>query len=414
MSAALGHHRARLAPEPWSRHLVVAAVVWAALVGVARSAPGDIGWIIDRWDVEQGLPINGVSDIQQTEDGYLWVATWAGLVRFDGVRFTPVSVALPNSHVRALLADPDGSVWIGIGGGGLVRWRNGPIDVVARPQDLPGHDVYALARDHAGRLWVGTERAISVVEDGRIFTFDASHGMPDDVSGVLASGPDGRIWLRSASATCHATGLTVQCEARAAPGRPTVILPDRSGRVWVGTTRGLAVDGDVSSGDARCDGHPCVLAGSVTALFESHDGSLWVGFANGDVAAVTGEAVRRWRAPHEVPAGQVVALHEDREGSIWVGTTDGGLTRLKRARVTTYGTAEGLPAPIVGSIVESGDGAIHVGTSCGPVSEWQGDRFVPRFVEHIADACAWVLQPARDGSLWIGTRGDGLFRWSSG
>ena len=160
---------------------------------------------------------HGVSDLLQTDDGYLWVATWAGLVRFDGVRFTPVPGTLPSSHIRALLADRDGSVWIGMGAGGLVRWRNGRVDTVIAPKDVQGHDVSSLARDAAGRVWVGTERSISVVDNGRVTTLDRSHGMPEDVSGVLATGVDGRIWIQSPSATCHAIDLTVHCRERAVP-----------------------------------------------------------------------------------------------------------------------------------------------------------------------------------------------------
>ncbi|WP_291980598.1 sensor histidine kinase [Luteitalea sp.] len=390
------------------------AAVVPALAVAAPAAPRDNGWVVDRWDVEHGLPINGVSDLLQTDDGYLWVATWAGLVRFDGVRFTPVPGTLPSSHIRALLADRDGSVWIGMGAGGLVRWRNGRVDTVIAPKDVQGHDVSSLARDAAGRVWVGTERSISVVDNGRVTTLDRSHGMPEDVSGVLATGVDGRIWIQSPSATCHAIDLTVHCRARTVAGRPTAILPDRNGRVWVGTARGLFVDDATVASTARCQGRPCVLTGAVSALFESRDGTVWVGFANGDLVSIAADATRRWQASVDVPAGQLVAFHEDREGSLWVGTTDGGLTRLKRARVATYGTAEGLPAPVVGSIVADASGTIHVGSNCGPVSSLQGDRFVPRFVEHLGDACAWVLLPARDGSLWIGTRGSGLFHWSTG
>src|SRR5438552_14801352 len=79
-----------------------------------------------------------------------------------------------------------------------------------------------------------------------------------------------------------------------------------------------------------------------------------------------------------------------------------------------YSTAQGLPAKVVGSIVQDATGAIWAGTQCGPVSEFGNGRFVPRFVEQTKDACAWILWPARDGTLWIGTRDRGLFHASRG
>src|ERR1700722_21007798 len=79
----------------------------------ARATPS---YIVDRWGVEEGLPNNALSSIIQTRDGYLWIATWAGTVRFDGVRFTTIANDLPNDHVHALLEDRDGAIWMGVSG----------------------------------------------------------------------------------------------------------------------------------------------------------------------------------------------------------------------------------------------------------------------------------------------------------
>ena len=100
----------------------------------------------------------------------------------------------------------------------------------------------------------------------------------------------------------------------------------------------------------------------------------------------------------------MVAIYEDAEGSVWVATDNGGLSRLKPKRVTMYSTADGLPSNVIGSIVQDAAGTIWAGTQCGPVSELAAGRFCPRFTEYTKDACASVLWPARDGSLWIGTQ----------
>ena len=109
----------------------------ATHAGVA-AASVPLGYVVERWSVEEGLPNNALTSVIQTRDGYLWIGTWAGITRFDGVRFTTVAAALPNDHARALLEDADGSVWIGLSGTGVARWRSSGFDVVTPAQGLAG------------------------------------------------------------------------------------------------------------------------------------------------------------------------------------------------------------------------------------------------------------------------------------
>ena len=111
------HHRTIARTRAWALCLLLAMHDRVA----AASAP--LGYVVERWSVEEGLPNNALTSVIQTRDGYLWIGTWAGIARFDGVRFTPVADDLPNDHARALLEDADGSVWIGLSGTGVARSR---------------------------------------------------------------------------------------------------------------------------------------------------------------------------------------------------------------------------------------------------------------------------------------------------
>ena len=392
----------------------------AFLFGAGTETAASQRYTVDRWDVDDGLPNNALSDLIQSRDGYLWIATWAGVVRFDGVRFTPVAEDLPNDHARALFEDRDGAMWIGVSGAGLVRWRAGLVEALTEADGLAGHDVRALAEDGEGRIWAGTENGVSVIEPrpfdssrreltpgkGRITTYRVEQGLPaNDING-LARGRDGQMWIATAKGVCAAKRHDLRCERLALfSGSPNAVLEDRLGRLWVGTDAGLFSEGF----------DPTPFAGqSVNVLLPSNQGGLWVGFLGGVVALVDARGIERYGAADGLPAGRVVAIYEDPEGSVWVATDNGGLTRLKPKRVTMYSTAEGLPSNVIGSVVQDGAGTIWAGTQCGPVSELVAGRFVPRFTEYTKDACARVLWPARDGSLWIGTNGSGVFRWSGG
>jgi ligand-binding sensor domain-containing protein len=128
----------------------------ALLPGARTARAASPTYVVDRWAAEAGLPNNGVTDLVQSRDGYLWIASWAGIVRFDGIRFTPVAEGLPNDHARALLEDHEGTMWIGVSGTGLVRWRGRVLETVTPADGLAGLDVRALVEDGSGSIWAAT------------------------------------------------------------------------------------------------------------------------------------------------------------------------------------------------------------------------------------------------------------------
>jgi ligand-binding sensor domain-containing protein len=395
-----------------------------AALGLLLGGPPEMSapqrYIVERWSVDDGLPNNALTHLIQSRDGYLLIATWAGVVRFDGVRFTPIADDLSNAHARALLEDRDGWIWIGVSGTGLVRWHQGVIETLTEADGLAGRDVRALAADGEGRIWAATENGVSVIEPRpfdrarrtlatgatRITTYRMADGLPTNVINGLARGGDGWMWIATAKGVCALNSRGVRCEPLAfLRGRPNVVLEDGHGQLWVGTDTGLFSE----SFD------PSPLAGRpVNALLRAARGGLWVGLRDGGVALVDDRGIEQYGAADGLPSRLVLALYEDREGSVWVATDNGGLARLKPKRVTMYSTADGLPSSVIGSVVQDASGTVWAATQCGPVAELRDGRFVPRFAEHTKRACARTLWPARDGSLWIGTHDDGLFRWRSG
>ena len=392
-----------------------AGLVWLLLAthGSVVSSSAPLGYVIERWSVEDGLPNNAVTSVVQTRDGYIWIATWAGTARFDGVRFTAVADNLPNNHARALVEDDDGSVWVGMSGTGVARWRPGGFSIVTPSQGLAGFDVRALARDE-NRIWVATENGLSVFNGGRVTTWRSRDGLPSHVINGLVRGRNGGVWIATAGGLCQATQLQVQCRPLPRAGVLNTVLESRDGRLWVGTERGLLSGEARLDADLACRGN-CFPRRLVTRLLEARDGGLWIGFSDGEVVRRLDGIDMEYGAADGLPtAGPVEALFEDEEGSVWVAILNGGLVRLRPKRVAMFTTADGLPGKVVGSIVQDASGTIWAGTSCGPVSEFSNGRFRPRFVEYTKDGCASVLWAARDGSLWIGTSNRGLFRWRGG
>ncbi len=402
-------------------------VFFVAADRAAGANPTTRGYVVERWSVEEGLPNNALTSVIQTHEGSLWISTWAGMARFDGVRFTPVGRDLPNDHARVLLEDVDDSVWIGLSGMGVARWRpgsgwgsgSGGVDLVTPAQGLAGADVRALALD-GGRLWLATENGVSVIEGPRVATWRSRDGLPSNIVNGLARGQHGGVWIATSGGLCHATGLRMECQSRSpgpasAPIALNTVLESRDGQLWIGTDRGLLSGAASLFADLACRGD-CFAGRAITTLMQARDGGLWIGFANGELVHRRNGIDTRYGAADglAVSRGPVSSIIEDEEGSVWAAMDGGGLARLRPARVAMLTTGDGLPAETIGSIVQDASGTIWVGTSCGPVSAFRNGRFETRFVEDTKDACASVLWPARDGSLWIGTQNRGLFRWHDG
>jgi signal transduction histidine kinase/ligand-binding sensor domain-containing protein/CheY-like chemotaxis protein/HPt (histidine-containing phosphotransfer) domain-containing protein len=405
------------------------------------------------WGSREGLPQNTINGVVQTPDGYLWIATRSGLVRFDGVRFLLVetgSVAQavladragrlwtgfangklvlrdgrpggpdpepraiawdpgPGETVQALFADPDGTLWAGTARG-LARERGGRLE----PVPLAGLGaVTALARTPDGALWIGTaDRGLVRFAGGTVKVFRAGEGLPSDRIRAVTAGPDGDLWVGTDQGLGRfRTGAWTTFTTRDGLPSDTVhsLLTDRDGLLWVGTQRGLCRfrEGAWEKLPPR-DG---VSPAAVLSLFEDAEGALWVGSDTGGLRRLRDVAFTTLTLGGELT--NVWSVYQDRE-ALWFGTEDRGLLRLQEGRITRYTVAEGLPQDHVRSILQDRRGDLWVGTG-GGLCRLRNGRIEKTWTRRdgLPHDYIRVIYEDRDGALWIGTEG-GLARWSRG
>lgn len=141
------------------------------------------GWLNRAWQTEDGLPDTIVDAVAQGSDGYLWVGTAAGLVRFDGVRFERIPLqelpGIPNAGVRALRVDRQGAIWVGMDRGPMVCLDSGGARVFTKAQDLPPMIPSAIADDETAGVWVGytTSGGLVRLQNGAVARFSAQEGL---------------------------------------------------------------------------------------------------------------------------------------------------------------------------------------------------------------------------------------------
>ncbi len=390
---------------------------------IARRLTRPPEFTVDQWTTADGLPQNSVNAIAQTPDGYVWVGTFGGLARFDGLRFRVAERVDDAGHhadrVLSLAVAPDSSLWIGTENG-LLQYRAGHFKRFTQANGLPDHEIRALHFDRAGTLWVGTEHGgaaryqkgifVAVSEaDGAVFREVVS--IVEDRTGVL--------WLNS-----QGNFLTVE------QGQPTVaralqfgghgfehmLLEDRDGSLWFRLADGVA---------RMRQGHMDEFRwgfGPIQMTQQQRPGRYWLGtFGEGVLEFVAEGAGHTVSYPLNGGASDYSArtLLDGRDGILWVGTATSGLLRFRQNLFTTYRTRNGLSNDVITPVMETRDGEIWAGTNCGGVNVIDATRETVRSYLRGrpgpgSDPCVFALAQDSAGVVWAGTYGGGLTRIENG
>ena len=324
------------------------------------------------WKIRDGF-INGTIDsIAQTPDGYLWLGTDSGLLRFDGVRRPvpwqpPAGQQLPSSLIRDLMVSRDGTLWIGTQKG-LAKWKDSRLTTFP---ELAGQIVGRAFQDRSGTVW------ISLVSPGRIC---AVRGAKVECNGSGSFGNaafqiyedrKGNLWVSGQTALWRwAPGPPRQYALPPGVRYVNGLIEDDAGELLIGTPNGLYQLSDERIRKYALAG----VAGDIRAspFFRSKDGVLWIGTDNQGVLQLRDGRIEKFSAIEGLTDDGVISIFEDREGTIWVGTL-GGLDRFRVPAVSTISRDEGLPNTTVASVEATADGSVWIGTRLG-LSRWQGGR----------------------------------------
>ena len=371
-----------------------------------------VGWAQEGyshrlWQAADGLPTDVVQAFAETPDHALWIGTTDGLVRFDGSRFryyqrenTP---ALGADSVFCLTVTRDGTLWIGVEGGGLVRYRDGHFREFTALDGLSNNVVRAIFEDRDGLLWVGTDQGLFQMHGERLVRVDATNLIPNLSVHAIIQDRNGAIWVGGTSLLRILAGKAqvYRISFRRQSERIKSILQTTDGTIWVGVVSGLCrVAGD------RLVPVPQIRQ-TVRVLRQTRDGTLWIGSIGGGLYSIqsAGEPVLFAAGP---PSKSILNLYEDREGNLWIGSQI-GMERLSRSAMSLHPLPGSADADF-GSVFVDRDGSIW---ACS-TSLYRERNGVMRKQElrGLRGVTIRNLLRAADGSLWVGTEGSGVFRLS--
>jgi signal transduction histidine kinase/ligand-binding sensor domain-containing protein len=439
----------------------LALLVLLAFAGpLARAAelgfpPGDPSYGIDFWREAEGLPQSRVRAIAQTDDGYIWLGTDGGAVRFNGASFKAFTVetgSLKDNEVWALQEDDEHALWIGTYGGGLTRLKDGRFKTFTTSDGLPDDVVTRIEKDSSGDLWIATTSGFSRYSHGRFTRIEA----PGRSTGAARD----TICARSPRGVFVATGSQVLrlSDGRFEPLGGIVQKGDGSierlacagdGSLWIGFSN--AVIKNWKNGRVTTFTPQHGPAAQITLLYEDPTGGVWAALGRTICRLRNGRFERLPLEDERTDLSTVYSMHVDREGSIWVGLQSNGLGRLRVKQLSTLPTPEGLPNDIARCVFQDRRGDIWVGTSSGfgryrqgrlvshtslpegrsgPVRSFAEDPQGRLWIAAGKDLLlleqgrltgfpGWRASSAlavtyRDalGGMWVGTDWDGLYQWT--
>ena len=433
---------------------------WFALRGYHQALALDgqrelTQYVHTGWGVDEGYTGGTIYAMAQSRDGYLWLGTEHGLVRFDGSVFATMGAPLPSHRpigaVRGLVEDADGTLWIRLDGPRLLKYRDGVFEDAAAKFELSDVAFTAMSRGDDGNLLLWGPQNLTLHFEGAHF---APGSRRDSMEGIVISMlefPSGVLWLGTRDAGLYElkNGLFTRVLSEALLGSVNALAPSEHGGVWIGSETGLHLWEQGVSIPLKLPQQ--LRKAQIFALQRDHNHNLWVGAETGlyriDREHTTVTGYRR-----NANDARITAIYEDKEGNLWFANAK-GVERLRDGMFTTFSSqqtsleAMGGPlfvddggrtwfAPISGGlyvlensavrritvpglnndVIYSIDGSkdeLWLGRQQGGLTQltmrdhpWVARTYTRK--DGLAQNNVYTVKRARDGSIWAGTLSGGV------
>ena len=385
------------------------------------------------WTIEDGAP-SGIFTLAQTKDGYLWLGTYSGLFRFDGVRFERYQPErgdpFPSQDISQLLATPDGGLWIGFRPYGAVFLENGRGRSYGEREGLPLSGIYALALDREGAIWAGSPRGLFRFTDSHWEKIGAERGFSGEQAIRLFVDKQGKLWVNGdTDLYCLSPGSHAFQMRKIPHGWLMNQTPDGTLWMWEIDKGIRAVYGPLAE---FYDESKATVGPGLSPILADREGEFWTSVDDPDglrrvsnlerlpnaLIDSTSSLVQKFNHKEGLTGDLVRSALQDSEGNVWVAT-DGGLDRFRRKDVVQgpFPSHGGATDPVLMTdqkgIVWEGSQLSLMKVGRDGVSIEKGPQVVPAPGVRGSSpemTCAW-----RDfeGALWIGGRGT-LTRWAGG
>ncbi len=419
---------------------------------------------------KNGLPQNTIYSITQDNDGYIWIGTDEGAIRFDGINlqhfntlnskhiknnsitsllithngtlwmgsfgggitlynpknksFTSYTTQnnLPNDFIWTITEDNEKNIWLGTVGGGLIRFKNNRFNTLSTTHGLSNNIVNAICEDHNNNLWIGTENGLNQQKNDSTFNvYTTQNGLADNNVMALLEDNRGIMWIGTANGLTAIKGntfTTFTIQHGLSNNLVRAIHQDKQNNLWIATDSGLnrIVKGERFPGTTKIEPFNSTddrVVNSLMTIFEDREENLWIGSSGDGLAILHQRKLRTFTVKDGLARHHTKSLFQDTRGTVWIGTNGGGLNLLENGKIKTYTTDHGLGGNFINSIHGDEQDNIWVGTSRGLSLFSPGNETFLTYTREngLPSNSIRALYDDHAGNLWIGTYGGGLTRF---
>lgn len=390
--------------------LLILAVLFRIAPAAFASSPLD-AYTERTWQMQDGLPEQIVQTFAQAADRYLWIGTTGGLLRFDGARFLLYdrenTSAFRDNNIFCLTVSRDNTLWIGTEGGGLIRYRDGGFRAFSAADGLTNAFVRSVHQDATGQIWIGTDEGLFKLSGERIERVDGKNGIPAVAVHALLEDRQGAMWV-GGSKLLRLQGTSVaeyHLQGEASQNRVKSLVETEDGDIWVGTVSGLQ---RMLPQSAATFQRVSEINGTVRFLRQTSDGRLWIGTIGHGLYVYSNRQFFSITAPEKLPSNTVLSLFEDAEKNIWVGT-QAGMLRLSKTPVRTIVLPDASDSDAE-TVYQDRGGDVWI--AAANLFRFQNEKATPYRFPGLPEVRVRNVFRDREGTLWIGTDGRGVYHQS--
>jgi diguanylate cyclase (GGDEF)-like protein len=413
-----------------------------AVSSTAAAADGAAAWqpfshVSFRHHTEDALRFG--TSLAQDHEGFVWLGTQTGLVRWDGFRLRRYVAdparegSLPDGYIQSVHVDAGGRLWIGTSAGGLARYdaaRDRFASIPVGPSGLGHARISSIVDDGAGGIWVGTGAGLERIDAGGKVHGAASGApqlaapaLPPDGVDVLLRDRQGGLWIGTREGLFYRSGDDARLEVvhLGLPNEPSInaLYQDNAGRVWIGTrTHGafvIAAPGAAPRPIVEAGAQATLQGERVASIVQKDDDTIWLGTESGGIVEVDvrHHTTRRLRYRGDVPdslrSDEVIAMLRERGGQIFVAA--GGTLSQHDPRahgVATVRTIGGITGLNIYHLLPRPDGKVWLSVPGGAVSIVDPHTGTVAMADTLPKGRVLAMANAPDGSVYIGTQ-QGLY-----
>ena len=390
---------------------------WAGLILLSGSRADAIDphramsqYVRDTWGPEQGFPAGPVYAITQTADGYLWIGSEAGLIRFDGLNFQVLphqSGASGLSDVLGVVPDVKGNIWVRLRDRTLLRYRDGHFSTpFAGAGNLS--EVTAATRSNGGEfLAAQLQNGAFSPGEARFQRVAAASGMPRSPVIAIAQTGDGDVWLgtRGAGLFRLTNGKTIPVVKGLQDSKVNCLLPEGAKSLWVGTDSGVVF---WNGKELTTAGVPAALSHfQALSMTKDRDGNLWIGTDTRGLLRFNAQGVSALDSGSAGELSAVTTVFEDREGNLWLGRAS-GIERLRDSAFVTYSGPEGLSTDGSNPVFVDSDERVWFAPVDGGLGWFQGKQHGAVTSDGLDKDIVYSIAGGGKNELWVGRQRGGL------